>query len=431
MTRPLLIRGGRVIDPSRGFDDAADVLLVGGRVEAVGTALGAPDGADTLDAAGKVVCPGLVDVHVHLREPGGERKETIATGSLAAAAGGFTTICAMPNTDPPIDDPAAVGFVSAAGARAGHARVFPLGAVSVGLAGERLAPVGEMVEAGAVGITDDGHPVYDAGLMRLALEYGRSFDIPVASHCEVRSLSRGGSMNEGVVSTRLGLTGMPNAAEDVMIARDLFLAELTGGRVHIQHVTTKRGTELIRDAKARGVTVTAEGTPHHFSLTDEAVEGYQTHAKVNPPLRSEQDRRAVLAAVADGTLDCIATDHAPHHYDEKEQAFDDAPFGLIGLETALGVSLSRLVVDQHLSLPDLIHRMSTGPARAFGLNAGTLALGAPADVTVIDTAASWTVDARTFRSRSRNTPFDGWTLTGRAVATIVGGAVVHAMDGAE
>ena len=423
MTRPLLIRGGQVIDPSRAFDEPADVLLVGGRVEAVGRGLGTPDDAETLDASGCVVCPGLVDVHVHLREPGGEHRETIATGALAAVAGGFTTICAMPNTDPPIDDPAAVGFVLAAGMRAGHARVHPVGAVSVGLAGERLAPVGEMVEAGAVAITDDGRPVWDAGLMRLALAYSRSFGVPVASHCEVLELSRGGSMNEGVVSTRLGLTGIPNAAEDVMIARDLFLAELTGGRLHVQHVTTRRGTQLIRAAKERGVAVTAEGTPHHFSLTDEAVEGYRTHAKVNPPLRSEEDRAAVAAAVADGTLDCIATDHAPHHYDEKEQAFDDAPFGLIGLETALGVSMTYLVGKKLLGLSDLIHRMSTGPARAFGLGGGTLAPGAAGDVALIDPAATWTVDARRFRSRSRNTPFDGWQLTGRVVATVVGGAV--------
>jgi len=423
VTRPLLIRGGQVIDPSRAFDEPADVLLVGGRVEAVGRGLGTPDDAETLDASGCVVCPGLVDVHVHLREPGGEHRETIATGALAAVAGGFTTICAMPNTDPPIDDPAAVGFVLAAGMRAGHARVHPVGAVSVGLAGERLAPVGEMVEAGAVAITDDGRPVWDAGLMRLALAYSRSFGVPVASHCEVLELSRGGSMNEGVVSTRLGLTGIPNAAEDVMIARDLFLAELTGGRLHVQHVTTRRGTQLIRAAKERGVAVTAEGTPHHFSLTDEAVEGYRTHAKVNPPLRSEEDRAAVAAAVADGTLDCIATDHAPHHYDEKEQAFDDAPFGLIGLETALGVSMTYLVAKKLLGLSDLIHRMSTGPARAFGLGGGTLAPGAAGDVALIDPAATWTVDARRFRSRSRNTPFDGWQLTGRVVATVVGGAV--------
>jgi dihydroorotase len=423
VNRPLLIRGGRVIDPSRGFDAQADVLLLNGRVEAVDAGLGTPDEAETLDAAGLVVCPGLVDVHVHLREPGGEHKETISSGSAAAVAGGFTTICAMPNTDPPIDDPAAVGFVLAAGLRAGRARVHPVGAVSVGLAGERLAPVGEMVEAGAVAITDDGRPVWNAGLMRLALEYGRSFGIPVASHCEVLELSRGGSMNEGVTSTRLGLTGIPNAAEDVMIARDLFLAELTGGRLHVQHVTTRRGAALIRSAKERGVAVTAEGTPHHFALTDAAVEGYRTHAKVNPPLRSEEDRRAILAAVADGTLDCVATDHAPHHYDEKEQAFDDAPFGLIGLETAVGVAITYLVETGEMELSDLIHRMSTGPARAFGLEAGSLAPGAPADVAVLDPAARWTVDPAAFRSKSRNTPFDGHELTGRPVATVVGGVM--------
>lgn len=429
MTRPLLIRGGRVVDPSRDFDETADVLLVAGNVEAVGGGLGVPDDAEVIQAEGLVVCPGLVDVHVHLREPGGERKETIASGAAAAVAGGFTTICAMPNTDPPIDDPAAVGFVRAAGIRAGLARVHPVGAVSTGLAGQRLAPVGEMVEAGAVAITDDGHPVWDAGLMRLALEYGRSFGVPVASHCEVPELSRGGSMNEGVVSTRLGLTGIPNAAEDVMIARDIYLAELTGGRLHIQHVTTRRGTELIRAAKERGVAVTAEGTPHHFTLTDEAVEGYRTHAKVNPPLRSEDDRLGVLAAVLDGTLDCIATDHAPHHYDEKEQAFDDAPFGLIGLETAVGVSITQLVEGEGFAIRDLIDRMSTAPARAFGLEAGTLVKGAPGDVTILDPAARWTVDARAFRSRSRNTPFDGRDLVGRAMVTVVGGRVAFRREG--
>jgi dihydroorotase len=429
MSRPMLIRGGRVIDPSRGHDEPADVLLADGRVEAVERGLGAPDGAEVLDASGLVVCPGLVDVHVHLREPGGEHKETILSGADAAVTGGFTSICAMPNTDPPIDDPAAVGFVRAAGMRAGRARVYPVGAVSVGLAGQRLAPVGEMVEAGAVGITDDGRPVWDAGLMRLALEYGRSFGIPVASHCEVLELSRGGSMNEGVVSTRLGLTGIPNAAEDVMIARDLFLAELTGGRLHIQHVTTGRGAALIRAAKERGVAVTAEATPHHFSLTDAAVEGYRTHAKVNPPLRSEEDRLAVLAAVADGTLDCVATDHAPHHYDEKEQAFDDAPFGLVGLETAVGLVMTHLVAKGLIDLPTMIDRMSCGPARAFRLPGGTLRPGSPADITLIDPDVSWVVDAARFRSKSRNSPFVGWKLEGGVAATIVGGVVRFERNG--
>ena len=421
--RSLLIRGGRVIDPSSNLDRVTDVLLKDGRVEAIDDRLSAPDDAQVIDAAGHVVCPGLVDLHVHLREPGGEHKETIATGSMAAVAGGFTTVCAMPNTDPPIDDPAAVGFVRAEGLRAGRARVHPVGAISVGLAGERLTEFGEMVEAGAVGVTDDGRPVSDAGLMRLALEYARTFDIPVAAHCEVLTLSRKGSMNEGLVSTRLGLTGIPNAAEDAMIARDLILAELTGGRLHIQHVSTRNGVEMIRRAKDAGLLVTAEATPHHLTLTEEAVDRYRTDAKMNPPLRTEADRQAVRAGLADGTLDCIATDHAPHHYDEKEQAFDDAPFGIVGLETALGLVLTHVVDEGVLSLPRAIERMTVGPARAFGLEGGTLRRGAPADVTIFDPSADWRVDPKRFRSRSRNTPFAGWPLRGRALVTIVGGAI--------
>jgi dihydroorotase len=330
----------------------------------------------------------------------------------------------MPNTDPPIDDPASVGYVRAAGLRATGARVYPVGCVSVGQKGERLTEIGEMIEAGAVAITDDGPPVSDAGLMRLALEYTQTFGIPVANHCEEKSLSRGGSMNEGLVSTRLGLTGIPNAAEDVMIARDLMLAELTGGRLHLQHVSTQHGVELIRLAKARGVPVTAEATPHHFSLTDEAVDGYRTEAKVNPPLRSEADRVAVIEGLRDGTLDVIATDHAPHHYDEKEQAFEDAPFGLVGLETALGLAISRLIDGGVFDYPDLVERMSCAPARAFSLPGGTLRTGSPADVTVFDPRIEWKVDAAKFLSKSRNTPFNGWALRGRCVLTVVGGIVV-------
>lgn len=422
--RPLLLRGGRVIDPSTGRDEVADVLLREGSVAAVGTGLGVPDGAEIRDVAGRIVCPGLIDLHVHLREPGGEHKETIASGTRAAVAGGFTAVCAMPNTDPPVDDPAAVGFIRAEGLRSGAARVYPVGAISVGQKGERLTQIGEMVDAGAVAITDDGRPVSDAGLMRLALAYARTLGIPVASHCEELSLSRGGSMNEGLVSTRLGLFGIPNAAEDVMIARDLMLAELTGGHIHIQHVSTRRGVELIRQARERNVPVSAEATPHHFSLTDEAVDGYRTEAKVNPPLRAAADREAVIQGVADGTLDVIATDHAPHHYDEKEQAFDDAPFGLVGLETALGLVITKLVAPGILSLDRLVERMSCTPARAFNLPGGTLRTGAIADVTVFDPAEEWTVDPSAFLSRSRNTPFAGWRLRGRAVLTIVGGRIV-------
>ncbi|HEY8468571.1 MAG TPA: dihydroorotase [Longimicrobiales bacterium] len=422
--RALLLRGGRVVDPSQGIDDVLDVLLVDGKVARLGRDLEAPEHAEVRNVAGLVVCPGLIDLHVHLREPGGERKETIETGARAAAAGGFTAVCAMPNTDPPVDDPAAVGFVRAQGMRAGYARVYPVAAVSVGQRGERLAAIGEMVDAGAVAISDDGRPVADAGLMRLALEYAQTFGIPVASHCEDLSLSRGGSMNEGLVSTRLGLQGIPNAAEDVMIARDLLLAELTGGRLHIQHVSTRRGVEMIRAAKERGVQVTAEATPHHLTLTDEAVDGYRTEAKVNPPLRTAADVAAVREGLADGTLDVLATDHAPHHYDEKEQAFDDAPFGIVGLETALGIALTELVGKGVLTLSQLVDRMSCGPARAFRLPGGTLAEGSPADVTVIDLNAEWTVDPDRFLSKSRNTPFAGWKLVGQAALTIVGGRIV-------
>ena len=424
-SRPLLLRGGRVIDPSQRLGRVFDLLLVDGKVAQMGENISAPDDAEVRDVANMIVTPGLIDVHVHLREPGGEHKETIASGARAAAAGGFTAVCAMPNTDPPIDDPASVGYVRAQGIRANSARVYPTGAVSVGQKSERLTEIGEMVEAGAVAFTDDGRPVSDAGLMRLALEYTQAFDVPVASHCEEKSLSRGGSMNEGVISSRLGLTGIPNAAEDVMIARDLLLAELTGGRLHIQHVSTTRGVEMIRDAKARGVRVTAEATPHHLTLTDAAADEYRTDAKVNPPLRSEADRLAVIAGMLDGTLDVIATDHAPHHYDEKEQAFDDAPFGLVGLETAVGIIMTYFVHSNQLTLADMVSRMSWTPARAFNLPGGTLREGSVADVTVIDPDAVWRVDATKFLSKSRNTPFGGWRMKGRAVMTVVGGRVVY------
>ena len=425
---PLLLRGGRVVDPSQGFDGVSDVLLVEGCVEAHGKGLSAPDGARVVECDGLIVTPGLIDVHVHLREPGGEHKETIESGARAAAAGGFTAVCAMPNTDPPIDDPAAVGFVLAEGQRAGAARVYPLGCISVGQKGERLAEVGEMVAAGAVGITDDGYPVMDSGLMRLALEYSLVFGVPVADHPEDLGLSRAGAMNEGLTATRLGLRGKPNASEDVHILRDLLVAELTGGHIHLQHVSTRLGIDAIRQAKARGVRVTAEATPHHMLLTDEAVEGYRTEAKMNPPLRSSADAEAVIAGLCDGTLDVLVTDHAPHHYDEKEQAFDDAPNGIVGLETALGLVHTHLVGKGLLDLPTLVERMSVAPARAFGLAGGTLREGAPGDVTLIDPAARWTVAASRFLSKGRNTPFEGWELVGRAVMTVVGGRAVWELE---
>jgi len=428
MSVPLLIRGGRVVDPSQDLDGTRDVLIVDGLVAGVGEGIDAPEGAQEIDASGLLVTPGLIDVHVHLREPGGEHKETIATGAKAAAAGGFTAICAMPNTNPVVDDPAGVGFVLAQGVAARAARVYPVGAISHGQEGLRLAAIGEMVQAGAVGITDDGNPVMDSGLMRHAMEYAQAFDVPVADHPEDLGISAQGGMNEGLVSTRLGLRGNPNASEDIHIVRDLLLAELTGGHIHLQHVSTAYGVEAIRQAKARNIRVTAEAAPHHLILTDEAVEGYDTDAKMNPPLRSAVDREAVRQGLADGTLCVLATDHAPHHYDEKEQAFDDAPNGIVGLETSVGLALTHLVGEGVIDLPTLVDRMSCSPARAFGLEGGTLSDGSLGDVTVIDLSEAWTVDRATFLSKSRNTPFHGWDLTGRARYTIVGGQVVWSND---
>jgi dihydroorotase len=424
MSARILLRGGRVVDPSQKLDAVRDVLLEGGRVAAVGESVDASEDARVIDCAGLVVTPGLIDVHVHLRELGNEHKETIASGARAAAAGGFTAVCAMPNTDPPIDDPATVGFVLAEGRRAGAARVYPVGCISAERKGLRLALIGEMVESGAVAITDDGSPVMDSGLMRLALLYAQSFEIPVADHPEDLTLSARGHMNAGLVATRLGLPGKPNAAEDIHIVRDLLLAELTGGHIHLQHVSTRFGVESIRQAKARGVHVTAEASPHHLILDESAVEGYRTEAKMNPPLRTPDDVEAVRAGLADGTLDMIATDHAPHHYDEKEAAFTDAPNGIVGLETALGLVLTHVVGKGLIDLPTMVERMSCQPARAFRLEGGTLAEGSVADVTVFDPAAAWTVDPTAFVSKSRNTPFAGWTLQGRPRHTIVGGRVV-------
>ena len=424
MSDTTLLKGGRVLDPSQDMDGTLDVLLKDGLIVSVGDAISAPEDARTIDCTGLLVTPGLIDVHVHLREPGGEHKETIATGARSAAAGGFTTVCAMPNTDPPLDDPASVGWVLAEGKRAGAARVYPTGCISVDRAGERLAPVGEMIDAGAVAITDDGSPIMKSGLMRLALEYAQSFGIPVADHPEDLSLSPAGQMNEGLMSTRMGLVGKPNASEDIHIIRDLLLAELTGGHIHLQHVSTRWGVDAIRQAKARGVRVTAEASPHHLVLTDEAVEGYRTEAKMNPPLRTAEDVEAVRAGLADGSLDHIATDHAPHHYDEKEAPFAEAPNGIVGLETAVGIILTRVVDEGVIDLPTMIERMSCHPAKTFNLPGGTLAPGGVADVSVLDLSAEWTVDASSFVSKSHNTPFDGWALKGGPAYTIVGGRIV-------
>jgi dihydroorotase len=421
--RPLLLKGGRVIDPSRGTDGIADVYLVDGRIEAVGMNITAPD-AELIDAVGRVVAPGLIDLHVHLREPGQEELETVASGAMAAAAGGFSAVCAMPNTDPVTDNQAAVGFIVRQAMRAGKARVYPIGAISLGQKGQQLAEFGEMVGAGAVAVSDDGKPVVSSQLMRTALEYAQTFGIPVADHCEDPTLSAGGSMHEGLVSTRLGLKGIPAAAEEIMVARDIILAELTGGHIHLCHMSTRGSVALIRRAKENGLRVTAEATPHHFALTHARVEGYNTNAKMNPPLREEADREAIRQALKDGTIDVIASDHAPHHYDAKEREFDDAPNGIIGLETALSLALRELVGPGLLTLPELIDRMSTTAARIFHLPGGTLAVGAPADLVLFDPAARWVVEKNRIQSKSRNTPFMGETMPGIVELTLVDGQVV-------
>jgi dihydroorotase len=422
--KPLVLKGGRVIDPSRGLDEPADVVIQDGRIAGLGRNQGVPDAAEVHDVTGLVVAPGLIDVHTHLREPGHEDRETIATGSAAAAAGGFTAVCAMPNTDPPIDNQSAVGFVVKQAAAAGAARVYPIGAVSLGQKGEQLAEFGELVGAGAVAVSDDGRPVASGHLMRTALEYARTFGIPVADHCEEPSLAEGGVMHEGLVSTRLGLKGIPAVAEEIMVARDILLAGHTGGHVHLCHMSTRGSVELIRRAKEQGLPVTAEACPHHFALTHEACEAYNTNAKMNPPLREPADLEAIRAALKDGTIDVIATDHAPHHYDAKEREFDDAPFGIVGLETALGLALTVLVGGGYLTLPGLVARLSTIPAKVFRLPGGTLTPGTPADVVVFDPQARWIVDPARFRSKSRNTPFAGWELSGRVLRTLVDGKTV-------
>ncbi len=422
--RPLLIRGGRIVDPSQSMDKTADLLIIDGKIETISDKIGGMEGIIEIDAKGQLVTPGLIDVHVHLREPGGEHKETIETGVKAAVSGGFTAVCAMPNTDPVIDGPAGIRLVLAQAEKAARARVYPLGAISKRQEGKSLAAIGEMVEAGAVGITDDGNPVMDGGLMRMAMEYAKSFNIPVADHPEDLDLSRAGTMNEGLISTRLGLLGKPNISEDIHIIRDLLLAEVTHSRVHLQHVSTAFGVEMIRQAKNRGVQVTAEATPHHLILTENEVDGYNTNAKMNPPLRTLEDCAAVVEGFSDGTLCVYATDHAPHHYDEKEQAFADAPNGIVGLETSLGIGLTCLVNEGVVDLSTLVDRMSCSPARAFNLPGGTLKKGSLGDVTIIDPGMTWVVDSSEFMSKSRNTPFEGLELEGRASKTIVGGEIV-------
>ena len=423
--RPLILRGGRILDPSSKTDTVGDVIIADGKIAGVQSRQASADDAEVIDCDGMIVSPGFIDVHCHLREPGREDVETVATGARAAAAGGFTAVCAMPNTDPVTDNQAAVGFIVRQAQRANAARVHVIGAISVGQRGETLAEFGEMVAAGAVAVSDDGRPVVSAQLMRTALEYARTFSIPVIDHCEEPTLSQGGSMNEGIISARLGLKGIPSEAEEIMVIRDILLARRTGGHVHLAHMSTVGSVELIRWGKERGINVTAEVCPHHISLTEDRVLGYNTNAKMNPPLRTARDVEALRDAVKDGTIDMIATDHAPHHYDEKEREFADAPNGIIGLETALAVSVTNLVETGHIDFSTLVDKMSCSPARLFGLPGGTLARGTVADVTVFDPGRQWDVEPSQFLTKGRNTPYAGMTLTGRAVCTIVGGVVVH------
>jgi len=422
----LLIRNGRVVDPSQGLDQGMDILVEDGHVAAIGERLEAPARVKILDAAGLVVAPGFIDLHTHLREPGFEYKETIETGSKAAVAGGFTAICCMPDTEPVNDDPSVTSYIRERAEQAGLARIYPVGALSKGLKGEEMAEIGEMAKAGAVAISDDPRPVSNALLMRRALEYARSFDIPVAAHEEDLDLSDGGSMHEGAVSTRIGLRGMPTSAEEVMVARDCLLAELTGGRLHLCHLSTAIALDLVRIAKRRGLAVSCEVAAHHFVLTDEDVAGadYDPNWKINPPLRSAVEVESILQAVYDGTVDAIVSDHEPHHADEKELDFADAPFGIVGLETAIPLALDRLVHARVIGLMQLVRLMSTRPAEIFNLPGGSLREGVPADITVLDLRALRTVDPGSFKSLSRNTPFAGMRLKGWPAATIVGGNIV-------
>jgi dihydroorotase len=420
----LLLKGGRVLDPGRGVDAKADVLLRDGVVAEVGPRIAA-GGAEVRDVSGLVVCPGFIDLHVHLREPGREDKETIATGTRAAAAGGFTAVCAMPNTDPINDTAAVTRLILDRAAADGAVRVYPIAAITRGSRGEELSEYGELRDAGAVAVSDDGKPVASARMMRRALEYAKGFGLVVIDHCEEPTLSHGASMNEGTVSTMLGLRGAPAAGEAIMVERDVLLAELTGGRVHIAHLSAASSVDAVRRGKARGVHVTAEVTPHHLLLVDEVVRAseYDTHTKMNPPLRGENDRQAVLQGLRDGTIDCIATDHAPHTVDDKQVEYDQAAFGIVGLETAVPLCLEHLVRAGVIDLGRLVLLLSTRPAQILGLPGGTLAPGSPADVTVLDLERAWTVEPTRFASRSRNTPFGGWKGRGAQVLTIVGGRI--------
>ncbi len=420
----LLLKNGRVIDPANKVDETLDILIENGLINDLKRKISLKD-VKTIDLTGLVVAPGFIDMHVHLREPGREDEETIESGSLAAAAGGFTGIACMPNTDPPNDDQAVTEYILSLARRFAAVAVYPIACVSKERKGKELAQIGDLVESGAVAVSDDGSPVASGLMMRKALEYTKMFGIPVIDHCEDPTLIDGGVMNEGYYSTTLGLKGMPALAEETMVARNISLAEMTGGRIHIAHVSVKGSIERIREAKKRKIGITCEATPHHFTLTDRAVVGYDTNTKVNPPLRSDEDRKAVVQGLKDGTIDAIASDHAPHNAIEKNVEFNRAPFGLIGLETAVSLSLDRLVHKKAVSISRLVELMSWNPAQILGLKKGTLSKKADADITVLDMKKKITVDSSLFKSRSRNTPFHGWELKGAPVMTIVAGKIVH------
>ncbi len=422
----LLLRGGRVVDPSQDLDASRDVLLVDGEVRELAESIEASPGVEVLDVAGKVITPGLIDIHAHLREPGQEYKESVLTGTRAAAAGGFTAVVCMANTDPVNDNASVTEHILAQATRHGYARVYPVGAISKGLRGEELAEMGRLAAAGVVAYSDDGRPVESSELMRRALSYARHFGLPLVQHAQDLPLSGEGAMHEGEWSARLGIPGIPAAAEDLMVARDVLLTELAGGRYHLQHLSSAKSLDLVRAAKEQGLAVTCEATPHHLLLTDEEVfrSGISTNTKMNPPLRSERDRQALLEGIADGSIDCVATDHAPHHVDEKRVPFNVAPFGIVGLETAVGLCLDRLVAQGVVDLSRLVDLLSCQPAKIMGLPGGSLRPGAVADVTVLDLDQEWTVDASRFESKSSNTPFDGWSGRGAPLHTIVGGRLI-------
>ncbi len=435
MDRGIIIKDGYLIDPSQGIDGMGDVIIVGGKIANIVLKGEGADsekhgmdeirkpsvsGLEEIDASGLYVLPGLIDMHAHLREPGFEYKETIATGTMAAVRGGFTSVCCMANTNPVNDNAAVTGFIVNRATERGYCTVFPIGAITKGQRGEELAEMGLMYEAGAVAFSDDGMPLMNSLIMRRALEYSRMFNVPIISHCEDLNLSDGGVMHEGHLSAILGLRGVPNAAEEIMVMRETILAELTGGRLHVAHVSTEGAVRLIRKAKERGISVTAETCPHYFTITEDAVKDYNTYAKVNPPLRTHQDISAIKEGLRDGTIDVIATDHAPHHRDEKLQEFDKAPFGISGFETALPLSL-RLVEEGIITMPELVQKMALNPAGILGLQKGTLRTGADADLVIVDTKREFEVKPDGFVSMGKNTPFGGWVLKGTAVVTLVKG----------